>query len=218
MSLKVELLADEDMLRAFTIMSDAFGTEHEYTNQVFPEHTTSVGREVGAKRYLGIKHSDPNTTFIKVTDETGLIIGMARWNVYDGVTPPEDRIGTKEFWHDEASADYADALVNRYSENRREAIQETGGHLCALDLLVVDPEHHRRGAGQMLIRWGTSIADKMNVKATVESSDYGKALYERCGFKFIKSVTVEPPEAFKHRPRQKYHWMVRPKSNGTKLI
>ena len=34
----------------------------------------------------------------------------------------------------------------------------------ALDLQCVDPAYQRRGAGRMLVRWGTELADKMGVK------------------------------------------------------
>lgn len=33
--------------------------------------------------------------------------------------------------------------------------------LLALDLLTVDPEHQRRGAGRLLVQWGTSLADEL---------------------------------------------------------
>lgn len=31
-------------------------------------------------------------------------------------------------------------------------------------MVVVDPDYQRRGAGRMLARWGTEIADQMGVK------------------------------------------------------
>ena len=39
--------------------------------------------------------------------------------------------------------------------------------ITALDLLVVDPMHQRRGAGTMLVKWGVDIADNMGVKVCV---------------------------------------------------
>lgn len=32
-----------------------------------------------------------------------------------------------------------------------------------LDNLTVDPNHQRRGAGRMLVKWGTAIADQMGI-------------------------------------------------------
>lgn len=33
-----------------------------------------------------------------------------------------------------------------------------------MEILTVDPNHQRRGAGRMLVRWGTAIADQMGVE------------------------------------------------------
>lgn len=32
-----------------------------------------------------------------------------------------------------------------------------------LDLLIVDPKHHRKGAGRALIQWGLDKADELGV-------------------------------------------------------
>lgn len=45
-----------------------------------------------------------------------------------------------------------------------------------------DPDHQRRGAGAMLVKWGCSQADKAGLPAFLEASDAGKKLYERNGF------------------------------------
>jgi predicted N-acetyltransferase YhbS len=51
-----------------------------------------------------------------------------------------------------------------------------------LHILVTDPEHHRRGAGAMLVKWGTEQADKAKLPAFLESSTVGKRLYFNLGF------------------------------------
>ena len=61
--------------------------------------------------------------------ETGEIIGVAKWNVYDGDVPPEDGLGTTEFWESEDMAAYADALYRAYLVERRAAVRESSGHL-----------------------------------------------------------------------------------------
>jgi GNAT superfamily N-acetyltransferase len=32
--------------------------------------------------------------------------------------------------------------------------------------MVVDPDHQRQGAGKMLVKWGTEIADRMGVEVS----------------------------------------------------
>jgi GNAT superfamily N-acetyltransferase len=51
-----------------------------------------------------------------------------------------------------------------------------------LHMLITDPAHHRRGAGALLVRWGTDQADKNNLPSFLEASEAGKALYARLGF------------------------------------
>ena len=36
--------------------------------------------------------------------------------------------------------------------------------MIALDILAVDPKHQFRGAGRMLVDWGTRRADELNVE------------------------------------------------------
>jgi predicted N-acetyltransferase YhbS len=51
-----------------------------------------------------------------------------------------------------------------------------------LHMLVTDPEHHRRGAGAMLLKWGTEQADKSQLPCFLEASVVGRPLYARFGF------------------------------------
>ena len=130
MVLELGLCEDADIHRFFEIVVDGFGTEHEYINVVFPDHETAAGRKIGGERFLAFKKSDPNTTFLKVTDkETGEIIGAAKWNICDGFIPPETGLGTTEYWESEEMAGYAEAMFKLYLEPRRKAIRDSGGHL-----------------------------------------------------------------------------------------
>jgi N-acetylglutamate synthase-like GNAT family acetyltransferase len=40
-----------------------------------------------------------------------------------------------------------------------------------LDTLVVDPQCQRRGAGRMLVKWGTALADEMKVEVSIRLVD-----------------------------------------------
>ncbi|KAA8569093.1 hypothetical protein EYC84_000763 [Monilinia fructicola] len=52
--------------------------------------------------------------------------------------------------------------------------------IIALDILAVDPAYQRRGAGRLLVRWGTAIADELGYMAIVEASEAGRPLGEFC--------------------------------------
>ena len=49
-------------------------------------------------------------------------------------------------------------------------------------MLITDPAHQRRGAGKLLINWGTAIADKANLPSILEASEVGRPLYMSHGF------------------------------------
>ncbi|KAL8942205.1 MAG: hypothetical protein Q9211_001503 [Gyalolechia sp. 1 TL-2023] len=129
MGLKLGDCDDSDMTDAFAIISSALGHEHPYHDYVFPNHDTTPGRKVGGERLLAIKTSDPNTRFLKVTDmDTGEIIAVAKWNIYDGVVPDEIELDG-DFWATSEDKEYAKYLFRGYLVPRREAIKRSGGHL-----------------------------------------------------------------------------------------
>ena len=137
MVLKVAPCEDNDMERAFTILSLAFGHEHSYIDAVYPDHDTPLGRRIGGERFIAVKKSDPNTHFIKVfEEETGHIIAMAKWNVYDGAVP-EDLDLDGDFWKSEEDKEYAQHLCREFLRLRRKAIKDSNGHLvCKLNVVL----------------------------------------------------------------------------------
>ena len=130
MPFHLDRCTDSDMIEAFTIISESFGLEHPYINYAFPHHETPEGRVIGGERMLAIKKGDPNTTFLKVTDtDTGCIVGVAKWNIYDGVIPEEMALDG-DYWSSETDKKYAQELTAGYLKPRRQAIKDEGGHLA----------------------------------------------------------------------------------------
>ncbi|CAG8953782.1 hypothetical protein HYFRA_00006673 [Hymenoscyphus fraxineus] len=215
MPLKVEECKDSDMSRTFEILSQAFAHKHPYIDAAFPAHTTPAGRANGAARMLHTKHQDPCAKFLKVIDtDTGTMIAQAKWNIYKNTIPPElDLDG--EFWDDEEEKEYAQLLCREYLLPRRAAIRESGGNLMSLDLLTVDPEFQRRGAGRLLVRWGTALADELGCTAVVEATDCGVGLYQSEGFEDRGRWETRLPEKWEDsRGKQRFTWMVRPAGNN----
>ena len=127
MAITVQEAADSDIPRIFEIFSDTFEQNHEFVNVMYPKHDTAEGRVVGARRMLEAK-KDPKTRFIKAIDPSGELIGFAKWTIYGGVVPPAKGLSTKEYWDDEATADYAAALHKSFVITRQEAIKERDGN------------------------------------------------------------------------------------------
>ena len=80
-----------------------------------------------------------------------------------------------------------------------------------LSLLGTHPNHERRGAAGMLIRWAFERADAEGLPCYVDSSRTGHALYERCGFRDVgeMSVDLDKYEGGKGLGVQKWKAMVR---------
>lgn len=76
--------------KSFVIFSDTFGHEHPYVECVFPHHGARAGITAGEESFRAMLDEDPKTTFIKATyPKTGVIVGFAEWDVYDGFIPEE---------------------------------------------------------------------------------------------------------------------------------
>jgi GNAT superfamily N-acetyltransferase len=61
----------------------------------------------------------------------------------------------------------------------------------SLDTLVTHKDHHRRGAGGLLGRWGLDKADEAGLEAYLEASSMGRPLYERWGFEPVKEIDLD---------------------------
>lgn len=175
----IEPCSDADLDRAFHIVSDAFQHAQPVVDAIFPAHDTPQGHAHGRNGLLQSKQTDPTAHFIKaVNQDTGGITGIAKWLVLQGQAAQPLWVG-KSSGSDEEK-EYAEHLVSEYQKLRSEAIKSMNGHLltsrslsqasCAansrsvLDLLAVDPRFQRRGAGSLLVKWGTDHADQLGLE------------------------------------------------------
>lgn len=62
-----------------------------------------------------------------------------------------------------------------------------------LDLKFVhtDPKHQRRGAGRMMMDWGTKEADDKGLTSYVQASPEGRGLYAKYGFQLVDMFAVD---------------------------
>lgn len=137
--------------------------------------------------------------FLKCVDtSTGEIIAGARWRF---VKPKED--GAKQRTWEEVDADFRDipepfdesdpvmltALYDLFNKHKREILGIRPYYV--LDTLVTLPQHERRGAGSMLVRWGCEKADEAGVEAYLEASLFGAPMYARHGFVGTKEIDLD---------------------------
>ncbi|CZR61111.1 uncharacterized protein PAC_11007 [Phialocephala subalpina] len=177
---------------------------------LFPEDEE---KEKAVKRTLDWWLCDKTAKYMKVVDEeTGAIVSAAKWCIYEEQLTEEQMNDTLHVdWHSEADTnEWGEYLIHWVHSHR---LQRTkGAPCCVLDMMSTHPDHRRRGAGAMLVKWGTEIADSMGVECFVEGTLAGRPLYESCGFKAVPDnyLVLPVPEKWKSRPEIKYFFMERP--------
>lgn len=215
MTIQVFHAEDADISRMFEIFSLAFSTREPFCNAWYTKHWTPEGRQAGAKRMLQDKTTDSYGHYLKAVDSsTGEIVGMSKWMIYDNVVPDFAAQLSRDpgdHWIDPEQKACAIYLSRQIFAENREAVLVSNGNLVALRTLAVDPAHQRKGVGAALVEWGTRRADEMGVEAVVESSAFGKGLYEKHGFAYTKQITIHVPEKWKQWDGQGFAWLVRPK-------
>ena len=65
--------------------------------------------------------------------------------------------------------------------------------LILSDLLsiTVHTEHRHRGAGRLLVRWGTAKADELGIETVVSSLPSAKGAYEKSGLGCIEVIPAD---------------------------
>ncbi|KAF2631382.1 acyl-CoA N-acyltransferase [Macroventuria anomochaeta] len=159
--------------------------------------------------------------YLKCVDTTtGEIIAGARWRC----VMPKEEGASERTWeevdegfersepYDESDPKLFHALHDLFSENKR-AILGTRSHYV-LDTLVTLANHERRGAGSMLVRWGTERADEAGVEAYLEASPMGAPMYARHGFEPVKKVALDLRK-YEGKEIMEFILMKRPAKVGT---
>ncbi|OAA74502.1 Acyl-CoA N-acyltransferase [Akanthomyces lecanii RCEF 1005] len=60
-----------------------------------------------------------------------------------------------------------------------------------LKFVHTDPKHQRRGAGRMMMDWGTKEADDKGLVSYVQASPEGRGLYAKYGFQLVDIFAVD---------------------------
>ena len=136
--------------------------------------------------------------YLKCVDtSTNEMVAGARWTFHRPSDPAATLRTPEELDKDyEASEPYAESHPEIWTEifsmiygNKREIMGLRPYY--SLDTLVTHPDHHRRGAGGLLGKWGLEKADEAGVEAYLEASPMGRPLYERWGFEPVKDISLD---------------------------
>ncbi|KAF2491930.1 acyl-CoA N-acyltransferase [Lophium mytilinum] len=155
--------------------------------------------------------NDKHAFFLKVTDtDTGEIIAGAKWKVFrtekeileELELPPPTSDSDPECWN---------PFMKLLSDAKKEIMALRPYWM--LDALSTHPAHHRRGAGAILTQWGLERADNEGLETYLEASTMGQPLYEKYGFRPIKTLSFDLGE-FGGEGVQEFQSMVRPKKSS----
>ncbi|PSN65530.1 hypothetical protein BS50DRAFT_497461 [Corynespora cassiicola Philippines] len=182
MPLELHLMEEPDFPDFVRIQLAAFSTG--IISALMPQPLSPERRQKTIDKHVTSFREEKDVTYLKVidTDLGGKLIAAAKW-----------RINEKERTEEEIQPmlpvpgkDEEDNLVAqdfmRYLHRMRSTYMGTKP-FSFLHILITDPEHQKRGAGRMLLRWGAQKADKAQLPSFLEASDAGRPLYESEGFK-----------------------------------
>ncbi|KAI0101147.1 hypothetical protein F4814DRAFT_106430 [Daldinia grandis] len=211
-------LYSEEIPTAFQVLSKSFGHDAPFVDIYFPNHDTPSGQAQGSKRLAAWKQTSEASTFLKTTTrgdqgDQELIVGFAVWTLMKEAPPADlaEEEDVEEIWPDEGDREFMTRLWSDYVIPRSEAIEESGGKgVYVLELLAVDPEYQRLGAGTALVEWGTKAADQQGLQAVVEGTPVARRLYEKCGLRAkIEQMCFNVGDEFAGRKKPKLIFMTR---------
>nr|POE47622.1 hypothetical protein CFP56_00953 [Quercus suber] len=153
-------------------------------------------RELMVEEYTRANFA-PNreNVWLKVTDtDTGEMVAGAFWRIREHITPqaaedppaPAENAGAEakkeELTVSGAMAPISKAFMDEYVYGRP--------HIY-LQILATHPDHQRRGAGGLLVKWGCDEADKRGLLCAMMSSEAAWKLYHKHGFEVKTEVGMD---------------------------
>ncbi|KAI0531705.1 acyl-CoA N-acyltransferase [Xylaria digitata] len=175
----------------FHVFFPIHGTGDEARNEAIKE----------AADRLKLWHThDPSSYWQKVVDEeTGKIAGGALWNIHEK-NPFENPTPSAPTWFpDDGSRRFVEKALENHSRPRSQVAQKP--HLY-LFIIFTHPDYRRKGVGQQFMDWGIKKADETSVDFYLDSTPYGRPLYEANGFTYLEEninipKTENPDEKWK---------------------
>ncbi|TVY40860.1 hypothetical protein LOCC1_G005186 [Lachnellula occidentalis] len=146
----------------------------------------------GATRLKLWHTQDPASYWQKVVDtKTGRVAGGAMWKIYrenpfQSPSPDEDEV---TWFPNGGSRTFVECALEEYSIPRARVAQKPHVYLF---VLFTHPEYRRKGVGQQFMDWGMKKADQLGYDFFLESTFYGRPLYEANGFLYIEECIVHP--------------------------
>ncbi|GAO13348.1 uncharacterized protein UV8b_00673 [Ustilaginoidea virens] len=191
MPLRVLPATADDAHRAVAIESAAYGPNAN-SQALFPGPFPPGGDQSRVTTLVHQLHEDPACRWAKVVDTDleahgqDAMVAFSMWYVWQ--TPRETLPPARQY----GPGSNPEACELFFGGMRREWIARMAHKPHAyLKLLHTDPAHQRRGAASLLLKWGTDQADALGLPAYLESSEEGRVLYQRHGWRQVGKLVVD---------------------------
>ncbi|KAJ9131789.1 hypothetical protein NKR23_g11554 [Pleurostoma richardsiae] len=173
----------EDVAQMCEIYFDAFGSSIP-TQTCFPP-SSKQAHEFWQKS-LGDEIHDPTARFLVVEDTSttpATAVAFAKWNAPDAPFQP---LPDLDAWPADGNPQVAAEFFGKLWE-LHEQIMGRRPHWY-LELIATRAGYQGKGAGGMLIRWGTDRADEEGLESYLDATPEGKPVYERYGFRELETL------------------------------
>ncbi|KAI1622704.1 hypothetical protein EDD37DRAFT_485441 [Exophiala viscosa] len=119
------------------------------------------------------------------------LIAWAKYDIFERPEAEEERQDTGEIKYPPyTNLPLANHFWDLIVQSRQRVGKSLGAHV-SVDQLATDPDHHRRGAGRMLMEHIVKKADELGLPATLEASPQGMNLYTSVGFEPVDEFWVD---------------------------
>jgi WD repeat-containing protein 48 len=198
MPLQLHPMTTEDTLSWTRVRALAYyGPTHDILHSGLISETSIRGVAEDRKREM----RKPNTWHWKVVDTDlepssddppdngGRTIAVSVWSKHNTTAMGEDEKAdsTPGFLPPELRLDALGSLLGPLRAAQA-SIMGTSRPYLMLNQLATHPDHQGRGAAKMMLDWGMQKADEEGLVTYLDSTVYGRAVYERRGFVLVKAL------------------------------
>ncbi|KAI8940594.1 hypothetical protein NX059_001868 [Plenodomus lindquistii] len=188
MAITIHTATDDDIPRACEIETAAY--QNKTLNRILaPGPFPPESRQRRISQLIQLRRDNSTAFYLKAVDEeSGKMIAFAKWHIFETSEAAAAFARPLVFgpgWNSDACMAFFGGLTDR-----KKQLVGDRPHLY-LHILHTDPEFQGRGAGRLLVEWGTRRADELSLPAYLESTAAGHRLYKSQGFKDVDNLEVD---------------------------
>ncbi|KAF2823663.1 acyl-CoA N-acyltransferase [Ophiobolus disseminans] len=189
MAIIIRDVSDDEIPRVCAIEHAAYA-DNLLSPFLFPGPFPADSQQQRVTQLIDMRKTDSTARYIQAYDEeTGQLIAFAKWHVYDSSSAAAAARRPARNFGPGTNVEACEAFFGSLSTKKDELMGEKP-HLY-LHMLHTDPSFQGRGAGKILVEWGTKEADELGLPAYLESSPSGHHLYRQCGFHDVDMLKLD---------------------------